>query len=132
MMLSFRRLSIVGAVCVPLVFAGCVSKSEYLKTVESANALEVDNARLKTDLAAAGKRNDQLAADRAELERLLTARSGELGRSIAELRQRVDALETENARLTQDLADAQKAREENDVLLARIAALEARLPEASN
>lgn len=110
-MQKFRMVLAVLAV-VPLVFAGCVSKSEYLKTVESANALEVDNARLKTDLAAAGKRNDQLAADRAELERLLTARSGELGRSIAELRQRVDALETENARLSQDLADAQKAREE--------------------
>ena len=110
-MQKFRMVLAVLAV-VPLVFAGCVSKSEYLKTVESANALEVDNARLKTDLAAAGKRSDQLAADRAELERLLTARSGELGRSIAELRQRVDALETENARLTQDLADAQKAREE--------------------
>ncbi|HXU89438.1 MAG TPA: OmpA family protein [Methylomirabilota bacterium] len=110
-MQKFRMVLAVLAV-VPLVFAGCVSKSEYLKTVESANALEVDNARLKTDLAAAGKRNDQLAADRAELERLLTARSGELGRSITELRQRVDALETENARLSQDLADAQKAREE--------------------
>ena len=110
-MQKFRMVLAVLAV-VPLVFAGCVSKSEYLKTVESANALEVDNARLKTDLAAAGKRSDQLAADRAELERLLTARSGELGRSITELRQRVDALETENARLSQDLADAQKAREE--------------------
>ena len=63
-------------------------------------------------LAAAGKRHDQLTADRAELERLLTARSGELGRSISELRQRISALETENARLAQELADAQKAREE--------------------
>lgn len=106
------RMALAVLAVIPLVFGGCVSKSEYLKTVESANALEVDNARLKTDLAAAGKRNDQLTADRAELERLLAARSGELGRSITELRQRIGVLETENARLAQDLADAQKAREE--------------------
>jgi chemotaxis protein MotB len=106
------RMALAVLAVIPLVFGGCVSKSEYLKTVESANALEVDNARLKTDLAAAGKRNDQLTADRAELERLLAARSGELGRSITELRQRIGTLETDNARLAQDLADAQKAREE--------------------
>jgi chemotaxis protein MotB len=97
---------------VPFVFGGCVSKSEYMKTVDAANALEVDNTRLKNELGAAGKRNDQLTADRAELERLLTARSGELGKSITELRQRVNALEGENTRLGQELAEAQKAREE--------------------
>jgi chemotaxis protein MotB len=97
---------------VPFVFAGCVSKSEYMKTVDAANALEVDNTRLKNELAAAGKRHDQLTADRAELERLLAARSGELGKSITELRQRVEALGSENVRLAQELADAQKAREE--------------------
>jgi chemotaxis protein MotB len=97
---------------VPLLVTGCVSKSEYMKTVDAANALEVDNARLKNELSAAGKRNDQLTADRAELERLLAARSGELGKTIAELRQRADALGAENIRLAQELADAQKAREE--------------------
>jgi chemotaxis protein MotB len=105
-------MAMAALAVITLVFGGCVSKSEYMKTVESANALEVENARLKTELAAAGKRHDQLTADRAELERLLTARSGELGRSISELRQRISALETENARLAQELADAQKAREE--------------------
>jgi chemotaxis protein MotB len=97
---------------VSFVFTGCVSKSEYMKTVDAANALEVDNTRLKNELSAAGKRHDQLTADRAELERLLAARSGELGKSITELRQRVDALGSENVRLAQELADAQKAREE--------------------
>jgi chemotaxis protein MotB len=109
------RKSLVAATvfaAVPFVFAGCVSKSEYMKTVHAANALDVDNARLRNDLAAAGKRNEQLAADRAELERLLAARSGELGRSIAELRQRMSALESENVRLAQEAAEAQKAREE--------------------
>jgi chemotaxis protein MotB len=97
---------------VPLLFVGCVSKSEYMKTVDAANALEVDNSRLKNDLSAAGKRNDQLTADRAELERLLAARSGELGKTIAELRQRSEALGAENIRLAQELSEAQKAREE--------------------
>ena len=97
---------------VPLLLVGCVSKSEYLKTVDAANALEVDNSRLKNELAAAGKRNEQLTADRAELERLLAARSGELGKTIAELRQRAEALGAENIRLSQELTDAQKAREE--------------------
>ena len=110
-MQKFRMALAVLAV-IPLVFGGCVSKSEYMKTVESANALEVDNARLKTELTAAGKRNDQVTADRAELERLLAARSGELGRSIAELRQKLGALESENIRLAQEVAEAQKAREE--------------------
>jgi chemotaxis protein MotB len=105
----------------PFVFAGCVSKSEYMKTVDAANALEVDNTRLKNDLAAAGKRIDQLTADRAELERLLAARSGELGKSIADLRQRVSSLESEkgrleseNSRLAQELSDAHKARQERE------------------
>jgi chemotaxis protein MotB len=106
------RMALAVLAVLSLVFGGCVSKSEYMKTVESANALEVDNARLKTELANAGKRNEQLTADRAELERLLAARSGELGRSIAELRQRLSAIESENIRLAQELSDAQKAREE--------------------
>jgi chemotaxis protein MotB len=106
------RMALAVLAVIPLVFGGCVSKSEYMKTVDSANALEVDNARLKRELTAAGQRNDQLTADRAELERLLAARSGELGRSIAELRQRLSALESENIRLAQELGEAQKAREE--------------------
>ena len=106
------RMALAVLAVISLVFGGCVSKSEYMKTVDTANALEVDNARLKTELGAAGKRNEQLTADRAELERLLAARSGELGRSITELRQRISALESENIRLAQELTDAQKAREE--------------------
>jgi chemotaxis protein MotB len=96
--------------------AGCVSKSEYTKAVQSAEArytaLDAENTRLKTDLAEAGKRNEQLTTDRAQLERSLTMKAGELGKSIADLRQRVSTLESDNARLTQELTDAQKAREE--------------------
>jgi len=39
-------------------------------------------------------------------------KSGELGKSIVDLRQRVGTLENDKARLTQELADANKAREE--------------------
>ena len=104
-----RLIRITALALVPIGAAACVSKSEYTKAVQSAevryNALEVQNARLKSDLADAGKRND-------ELEHTLTLKSGELGKSIVDLRRRVGALEDDKSRLTQELADANKAREE--------------------
>src|SRR5437870_1866276 len=79
-------VAITALALVPLGAAGCVSKSEYTKTVQAAearyNALDAENARLKRELADAAKRNEQLTAD-------LTLKSGELGKSIADLRQRV-------------------------------------------
>ena len=100
----------------PLGVAGCVSKAEYTKTVQSAearySALEAENNRLKAELGDAGKRIEELKGDRAELERTLTMKAGELGKTITELRQRISALEADNGRLTQEVADAQKAREE--------------------
>src|SRR5207253_794950 len=78
-------VAITALALVPLGAAGCVSKSEYTKTVQAAearyNALDAENARLKRELADAAKRNEQLTAD-------LTLKSGELGKSIADLRQR--------------------------------------------
>jgi chemotaxis protein MotB len=104
-----RLIRITALALVPIGAAACVSKSEYTKAVQSAevryNALEAQNARLKSDLADAGKRND-------ELERTLSLKSGELGKSIVDLRRRVGALEDDKSRLTQELADANKAREE--------------------
>jgi chemotaxis protein MotB len=109
-------VAITALALLPAAVAGCVSKSEYTKAVQSAEArqtaLEADNGRLKTDLAEAGKRNEQLTADRAQLERSLTMKAGELGKSIADLRQRISTLESDNTRLTQELTDSQKAREE--------------------
>src|SRR5881409_1168912 len=102
-------VAITAFALVALGAAGCVSKSEYTKTVQAAqtryDALDAENARFKRELTDAGKRNEQLTADRAQLERTLTMKSGELG-------QRVSALEGDNARLTKELAEAQKAREE--------------------
>jgi len=102
-------LTIIALSLVTLGAAACVSKSEYTKAVDSAevryNALEAQNARLKSDLADASKRNEQLAADQAQLERTLASKSGELGKTIVDLRQRVSGLERE-------LAESTKAREE--------------------
>jgi len=95
-------LRITAMALVPLGTAACVSKSEYTKAVQSA---EAQNARLKSDLADSGKRND-------DLEHTLTLKSGELGKSIVDLRQRLSALEDDKTRLTQELTDANKAREE--------------------
>ena len=104
-----RFVTITALALVPFGTSGCVSQSEYTKAMESAevryNALEAQNGRLKSDLADSGKRNE-------ELERTLTLKSGELGKSIVDLRQRVGTLENDKARLTQELADANKAREE--------------------
>ena len=109
-------LTITALALVPLGATACVSQSEYTKAVQSAevryNALEAQNSRLKSDLADAGKRNEQLTADQAQLERTLALKSGELGKSIVDLRQRVGALEGDNARLTRELSEANKAREE--------------------
>jgi len=102
-------VTITALALVPLGAVGCVSKSEYTKTVQAAearyDALDAEKARVKNELADAGKRNE-------ELERTLTMKSGELGKSVADLRQRTSALESDKARLTQELAEAQKAREE--------------------
>ena len=109
-------LRITALALVPLCAAACVSKSEYTKAIESAevryNALEAQNARLKSDLVDAGKRNEQLTTDQAQLERTLVSKSGELGKTIVDLRQRATGLENDNARLTRELSEANKAREE--------------------
>ena len=98
-------VTITALALVPLGAVGCVSKSEYTKTVQAAeahyNALDAENTRLKHELAGAGKRNEQL-----------TVESGELDKSITDLRQRISAHEGDNARLKQELAEAQKARED--------------------
>ncbi|PYN89161.1 MAG: chemotaxis protein MotB [Candidatus Rokuibacteriota bacterium] len=102
-------LRITALALVPFGTAACVSKSEYTKAVQSAevryNALEAQNTRLQSDLADSAKRND-------ELERTLTMKAGELGKTVVDLRQRVSALEDDKTRLAQELTDSNKAREE--------------------
>jgi chemotaxis protein MotB len=109
-----------------LAVTGCVSKGEYTKKAQAADrldqelaglqiryeALQRENASLKSELAAAGKEHDRLATDRADLERMLKTKSDQLGKSVVDLRQRVASLEDDNARLGRELVEAQKAREE--------------------
>ncbi|KQY15370.1 accessory factor UbiK family protein [Rhizobium sp. Root482] len=82
-----------------------------------ANRILDDFAKLMTDAAGAaqGVRREMETAFRAQGERLLNS---------------MDIVKREEFEAVREMA--LKAREENDVLLARIAALEARLPEASN
>src|SRR5262245_20123286 len=106
-------LTITTLSLVTLGAAACVSRSEYTMALDSAevryNALEAQNASLKNDLADAKKRNEQLAADNAQLESTLTAKSGEQGGTIVELRQRVSALE-------RDLAASNRSEEHTSEL----------------
>ena len=73
--------------------------------VRQNNALEAQNARLKGDLLQLVSATRQLTADQAQLERTLALKSGELGKSIVDLRQRIGALEGDNAWLTRELAE---------------------------
>ena len=119
-------LAIVSLALLPLGLTACVSKGEYTKKVQAADrldqelsglqiryeALQRENASLKSDLSAAGKEHDRLSSDRSDLERVLKTKSDQLGKNVVELRQRVASLEDENARLTRELGDAHKARDE--------------------
>ncbi len=57
-------VTITALALVPLGAVGCVSKSEYTKTVQAAearyNALDAENTRFKHELADAGTLNEQL------------------------------------------------------------------------
>ena len=131
-MRKIARLLVAGVGLLSL--NGClVAESKYLKKVEEADTLSRDlgglqqkykvltaeNEGLKAQLdklngEAAGlvKDREKLTADKRELENVLKAKSDTLSRNIADLRQKVADLEGENARLKQDVAALQKAKEE--------------------
>src|SRR5882672_9258759 len=60
-------VTITALALVPLGAVGCVSKSEYTKTVQAAeahyNAFDAENTGLKHELAAAGKRRETVVAN---------------------------------------------------------------------
>lgn len=121
--------------------SGClVAESKYLKKVSEFdaliveqdelqnrhNALLADNSKLR---AALGKLESDhatlkevkvkldetvaaLTKDRKDLEKDLTSSKGESQQRIAELRQKISAMESENGRLRQEIIDLQKAKEE--------------------
>ena len=117
-----------------LCMGGClVKESTYLMKVGEADTLSKDlsvlqqkyqeltkvNGGLKSQLeqltgekAELGKAGEKLAADNKELEKVLQAKSDTLSMTINDLRQKISAIEEENARLKQDIANLQKAKEE--------------------
>jgi chemotaxis protein MotB len=99
-------LGITALAIVSLVSAGCVSKSEYMKSVTAADALDHELRALKARYAGLERDHVRLMADRAHLERDLSAKAGDMGKTIVELRQRISALETENARLVTENASS--------------------------
>jgi chemotaxis protein MotB len=86
--------------------AGCVSKGEYMKSVTNADTLDQELRTLKARHATLQAENTRLMADRTELERALSAKEGDMGKTIVDLRQRISALESDNARLVKENAAA--------------------------
>lgn len=97
-------LAITALTIVSLTSAGCVSKGEYMKSVTIADTLDQELRTLKARHAALQGEHARLMADRTQLERDLSAKAGDMGKTIVELRQRISALENDNARLTRENA----------------------------
>jgi chemotaxis protein MotB len=80
-------------------------KQTYKKLVEENTALKSKFNRLTEDAAV-------LAADKKQLEGILRAKSDTLSKNISEMRQQVAELKVENEKLTGDVTELQKAKEE--------------------
>jgi chemotaxis protein MotB len=80
-------------------------KQKYKKLVEENTALKSKFNRLTEDAAV-------LAADKKQLEGILRAKSDTLSKNISEMRQQVAELKVENDKLTGDVTELQKAKEE--------------------
>ncbi len=117
---------VVGGLFV-LSASGClVAESTYLKKVEEADGLTKELSELQsvhkklvqenTALKASFKRLTEdsavLAADKKQLEGILKAKSDILSKNISELRQQVADLKVENSRLSDEIVELQKAKEE--------------------
>ena len=109
-------LAVTALALVSVISAGCVSKGEYMKSVTIADTLEQELRTLKARHVALQGEHARLMADRTQLERDLSAKAGDMGKTIVELRQRISALESENARLAREneAAAAENARLAND------------------
>ncbi len=122
-----RVMLLASVVALALAMGGCtVMESTYVKKVTEADSLAKElaalqqkyadlsneNTALKARVASLTGERDKLAADNRELENVLKAKSDSLSQTIVELRQKVAALESENAGLKQDIAALQKSREE--------------------
>ncbi|MBI1920328.1 MAG: OmpA family protein [Geobacter sp.] len=130
-----KKIILFALLClVSLGLNGCmVGEGKYLKKVEEAdnltkelaalqkehNDLYVENAGLKVrvekligEMADLGSEKERLATDNRELEKVLKAKSDTLSQNITELRQKVSDLQNENDKLKEQIANLQKAKEE--------------------
>ena len=124
----FKRLLVfvVGGLFV-LSASGClVAESTYLKKVEEADGLTKElselqsvhkklvqeNSALKASFKRLTEDSAVLAADKKQLEGILKAKSDILSKNISELRQQVADLKVENSRLSDEIVELQKAKEE--------------------
>lgn len=116
----------VGALFM-LSASGClVAESAYLKKVEEADGLSkelselqlvhkklvLENSALKSSFNRLTEDAAVLAADKKQLEGLLKAKSDILSKNISEMRQQVAELKVENSKLSDEIAELQKAKEE--------------------
>lgn len=123
-----KRLLVYMAVGLFLLSAsGClVAESTYLKKVEEFDGvskelaelqqahkkLVLENTALKTKFNRLSEDAAILAGDKKQLEGILRAKSDTLSKNISELRQQVAELKVENSKLSDDISELQKAKEE--------------------
>jgi chemotaxis protein MotB len=124
----FKRLLVFAVSALFMLSAsGClVAESTYLKKVEEADGLSkelselqslhkklvLENNALKARFNRLTEDAAILAADKKQLEGLLKAKSDILSKNISEMRQQVAELKVENSKLSDEITELQKAKEE--------------------
>ena len=124
MKLSFL---LITASITTIFLSGCmVSESKYLKKVDDADLLSksllelkeqhdklnTENSELKTEYNKLKVSSTLLSKDKNNLEQILNSKPDALSKSISELRQKIDSLETENKKHHFDTESLNKTKEE--------------------
>jgi chemotaxis protein MotB len=121
-----RLLVIVVGALFLLSVGGCVAENTYRKKVAEADGLSreltelqkthkklvQENAALKTKFNLLTEDFNVLTADKKQLEGILKGKSDTLTQNISELRQQVAEMRAENKKLTEDISELQKVKEE--------------------
>ncbi len=123
-----KRMLLAVFAVIALAAGGCsVMGSTYAKKVNEADSLakelaalqkkhgelSAENSALKAQVASLAGERDALASGNREMEKAFKVKSDSMSQTAAELRQKVSALEGENARLKTDIAALQKSGEES-------------------
>jgi chemotaxis protein MotB len=121
-----RLLVIVVGGLFLLSVGGCVAESTYQKKFAEADGLSkeltelqkthkklvLENTALKTKFNLLTEDFSVLAADKKQLEGIIKGKSDTLTKNISELRQQVAEMRVENKKLTDDISELQKVKEE--------------------